>query len=108
MKIDTARERIYELQQYVNAYESYEPVDMKQIAVKVYAEQNNVQKVAASLNELGYRKEGRVVAGKRAQVKIESNDVTEMLNGKVDEDDRLHELVKKYLKQNRKRKGVRV
>ncbi|MEK4024465.1 hypothetical protein [Sporosarcina sp. FSL W7-1283] len=106
MKIDKARERIKDLQDYVDAYEGYEPGNVKQHAVKLYAETTNVQTVATSLNELGYRREGKLVAGKQAQVKIISNDVTEMLNGKAEEGDQLHLFVQKILNQNRKRKGI--
>lgn len=106
MKVDKVRERIEELQAYVNAYDAYEPNNMKQLAIKLYAETNNVSEVAKALNEQGYRKEGKLVAGKRAQVKINSNDVTDMLVSDVDPEDELHEIVKKVLNQNRRRKGV--
>lgn len=108
MKISEAKEQIERLQLYVSAYEEYEATTMKQIAVKTYAELNNVSKVTSRLNDLGYRKQGRVVAGKTKEVKLETNDVTDILNGPVDEGDQLHELVKKILRQNRKRKGVSV
>lgn len=108
MKVSEATEQIERLQLYVSAYEGYEATTMKQIAVKTYAELNNVSKVTSHLNDLGYRKQGRVVAGKTKEVKLETNDVTDILNGPVDEGDQLHELVKKILRQNRKRKGVSV
>lgn len=106
MKIENVRERIKELQAYVDAYDCYDPVGVEQMAVKLYAETNNVSAVAKALNELGYRKEGKLVAGKRAQVKLNSNDVTEMLIGEVDLVDELHEMVKKALNRNRRRKGI--
>ena len=106
MKIEKVRERIKELQAFVDAYEGYEPKNKKEHAVKLYAETTNVQAVAAALNELGYRKEGKLVAGKQAQVKIISNDVTDMLNEEVGEGDQLHPFVQKILNQNRKRKGI--
>jgi len=106
MKIEKVRERIKELEGYVHAYESYEPGNMKETAVKLYAELNNVSAVAEVLNAKGYRKEGKLVAGKRAQVKLDSNDVTGMLNSEVEADDLLHSIVKKVLNQNRKRKGI--
>ncbi len=108
MKIEQVKKRIIELQEYVAAYEQYEPKCMKQMAVLLYAELSNVQSVANALNEKGYRKEGKLVAGKRAQVKIISNDVTEILNSKVKDGDLLHPLVKKILNRNRKRKGILV
>lgn len=106
MKIEKVKEQIKELQEYVDAYESYVPQTMKQKAVKLYAESNNVSSVAKVLNEEGYRKDGKLVAGKRAKVKLNSNDITEMINEGVDPDDILHPKVKKVLNQNRRRKGI--
>lgn len=106
MKIEDAKERIKELQHYVNVYEDYEPQNVKQMAVKLYAELNNVNKVANKLNELGYRKDGKLLAGKRAKVKLNSNDVTKMILSEVEQEDQLHLIVKKILNKNRKRKGV--
>ena len=108
IKISEAKEQIERLQLYVSVYEEYEAATMKRIAVKKYAELSNVSKVTSHLNEEGYRKQGRIVAGKTKEVKLETNDVTDILNGPVDEGDQLHELVKKILRQNRKRKGVSV
>jgi len=106
VKIEDAKERIKELQHYVNVYEDYEPQNVKQMAVKLYAELNNVNQVATALNEKGYRKEGKLVAGKRAQVKFNSNDVTKMLISEVDNGDQLHPIVKRILNRNRRRKGI--
>lgn len=106
MKVEKARERIKELQEYVDAYDSYVPIGIKQRAVKLYAETNNVSAVAKALNAKGFRKEGKLVSGKRAQVKLTSNDITDELIGSVDPEDKLHEMVKKVLNQNRRRKGV--
>lgn len=106
MKIDKVRNRINELQEYVDAYDNYVPVGVKQMAIKLYAESNNVSAVAKELNELGFRKDGKLVAGKRAQVKLNSNDVTDLLVIKADPEDELHEMVRKVLNQNRRRKGI--
>lgn len=106
MKVEQAKERILFLQSYVDAYNSYTPEDMTEHAVKLYAELNNVQSVADALNAAGFRKEGKEVAGKRAQVKLISNDVTDMLTGEVGDGDQLHEIVKSILKKNRRRKGI--
>ena len=106
MKIEDAKERIKELQHYVNVYEDYEPQNVKQMSVKLYAELNNVNKVANKLNELGYRKDGKLLAGKRAKVKLNSNDVTKMILSEVEQEDQLHPIVKKILNKNRKRKGI--
>lgn len=106
MKIEDAKNLILELQEYVNVYEGYQPKNMKEMTIKLYAELNNVNEVAKALNEKGYRKEGKLVAGERAQVKLISNDVTEILNDDVTEGDQLHEIVKKVLNKNRRRKGI--
>ena len=106
MKIDKVKERIKELQHYVEVYEKYEPKTMKQMAIKLYAEFNNVSEVANVLNEKGYRKEGKLVAGKRAQVKLDSNDVTKMLNSDIEDGDQLHPIIKRVLNRNRRRKGI--
>ena len=106
MKIEKAKEVIQELQHYVDIYENYHPETIKQNAVKLYAELENVNEVAKTLNEMGYRKGGRIVAGKRRQVKLESNDITEILISDIDEGDLLHPIVKKALNRNRRRKGI--
>lgn len=106
MKVEDAKKTIEELQEYVNVYEKYEPTNMKEMAVKLYAELNNVNQVAKKLNEKGYRKEGKLVAGKRARVKLDSNDVTKMLISDVDDGDQLHPIVKRILNKNRRRKGI--
>ena len=106
MKVEQAKQLIQKYQEYVDAYENYHPSNMKQTAIKLYAELNNVSEVAHKLNDLGYRKDGKLVAGKRGQVKLISNDVTELLNSEVDPNDQLHPIVKKILNRNRRRKGV--
>lgn len=106
MKIDDAKQLVKDLQSYVEIYENYHPENIKESAIKFYAKVENVSTVARMLNEDGYRKEGKLVAGKRAQVKIESNDVTEILISKVEEGDLLHPIVKKALNRNRRRKGI--
>lgn len=106
MKVDKARELIIELENYVAAYEAYDPTDVKEMAIKLYSESNNVGVVAKELNELGYRKEGKLVAGKRKQVKYDSNDVTAMINTVPADDDVLHDKVRKMLNKNRRRKGI--
>lgn len=108
MKIEKARERIKHLQEYVDSYDQYQPKGMKEMAIKLYAELNNVSEVAKLLNDEGYRKEGKLVAGKRGQVKLISNDITDIINGEVAEEDHLHSEIKRILKQNRKRKGIQV
>lgn len=106
MKIDVARKRIVEYQEYVDAYENYHPANVTEEAVKLYAAYGNVKQVATELNELGYRKDGKLVAGQRMQVKLISNDVTGLLNGEIKAGDQLHGMVKKALNKNRRRKGI--
>lgn len=106
MKIEDVKRRIEEYQIYIDEYEKYQPDNMKEMAIKLYAELNSVNGVAKILNEKGYRKEGKLVAGKRAQVRLESNDVTEIINSKVEDGDQLHDIVKSILKRNRRRKGI--
>ncbi|WP_036689385.1 hypothetical protein [Paucisalibacillus globulus] len=103
MRIDKAKELIITLQEYVSVYEGYKPTNIKQEAIKLYAELENVGKVAKELNEKGYRKDGRPVAGKVRKVKLESNDVTEIIDSNIDDGDTLHEIVKKALKRNRRK-----
>lgn len=108
MRIDEAKEQIVLNQEFIDAYEKYDPQNVKQETVKLYAELGSVQKVAQKLNKLGRRKEGKLVAGKRAQVKYISNDVTILINDVVDDNDELHPMIKKTLNRNRKRKGISV
>lgn len=106
MKVEDAKKRIKEYQKYVNAYENYVPESITQMAVKLYAELNNVGAVAERLNELGYRKEGRLVAGKRREVKLYSNDVTALLISEPAADDEFHPMIIRILNKNRRRKGI--
>lgn len=106
MKIDEAKQLVDEMKEYIKIYESYNPESMKEEAIKLYAEVENVNAVATALNEKGYRKEGKLVAGKRAQVKLDSNDVTEILTSHIEDGDQLHPIVKKALNRNRRRKGI--
>lgn len=106
MKIEQAKKQIEELKKYVHVYENYQPNNMKQMAVKLYAEFNNVSEVANVLNEKGYRKEGKLVAGKRSQVKLNSNDVTKLINSEIDEGDQLHPIIKGISNRNRRRQGI--
>lgn len=106
MRIDEAKKQIILNQEFIDAYEKYDPQNVKQETVKLYAELGSVQKVAQELNKLGYRKEGKLVAGKRAQVKYISNDITNLINDVADDNDELHPMIQKILNRNRRRKGV--
>lgn len=106
MKIEEARELIEICQEYIDVYESYDPVTLKENAIKLYAEHQNVTIVTNTLNEMGFRKTGKLVAGKRAEVKFLSNDITKIIDSDIEPDDLLHPIVKRYLNRNRRRKGV--
>jgi len=106
MQIEKVEKRIGELQEYIDTYEIYQPVNMKEIAIRLYTEINNVNEVTNALNEKGYRKEGKLVAGKRIQVNLGINDVTAMLNCNIEDGDQLHPIVKKVLNKNKRRKGI--
>ncbi|MFD2628800.1 hypothetical protein [Oceanobacillus kapialis] len=103
MKVEKAKDLIEELNRYVSAYENYHPQNVKQEAIKLYAELENVGKVAKQLNKKGYTKDGKQVAGKVRQVKLDSNDVTQLLKQGPEDNDQLHIIVKKALSKNRQR-----
>lgn len=103
MRVEKARDLIKDLKKYVVAYENYHPQNVKQEAIKLYAELESVAKVAKELNARGYRKDGKPVAGMVRQIKLESNDVTKMLSNEIDENDKLHAIVKKSLNKKKRR-----
>ncbi|MCC2430682.1 hypothetical protein LKL81_26075 [Bacillus paranthracis] len=98
MKISEVRKRIKEYQEYLQLHNEYKPNDMKEHAIKLYAELQNVGKVATHLNEMGFRLEGKKEGN---QVKLTSNDVTALIDTKPDPNDKLHFIVRKALNKNR-------
>jgi hypothetical protein len=102
LKIEKVRKLVEEYQEYINLYENYQPQNMQQEAIKLYAELGTVDKVAKELNTRGFRKPGR----KGELIKLESNDVTEMIIKKPDNDP-FHEAVRKTLNRNRGKRGLR-
>jgi hypothetical protein len=98
MKVSEAKKKIEELQEYIDLYSRYFPTNMKEHAIKLYAELEHVGKVAEQLNHLGYRVPGRKEGTK---VKLTSNDVTGMIDTKPQPSDKLHLIVRKSLNTNR-------
>ncbi len=98
MKISEAKKRIKEYQEYLQLHNEYKPNDMKGYAIKLYAELQNVGKIANKLNEMGFRIEGKKGGN---QVKLTSNDVTALIDTKPDSNDKLHFIVRKTLNKNR-------
>ena len=92
MKIEEAKERIKELERYIELVEKYEPKTMEQEAIKLYVLLENVTKVTKELNEKGYKIENR---------KLVTTDVSKILKTKPK--DKLHELAHKMFKKNRRR-----
>lgn len=96
MQIEEAKKQIKELEDYIELVEGYDPTNMTEEAIKLYALYENVTKVTTLLNEMGYREGSR---------KLVTTDVSKILKGKpVDE---LHELVHKMFNRNKKRASRR-
>lgn len=92
MNIEQARNQIKELENFINMVENYEAHTFEKEAIKLYVLMENVNEVAAELNDKGYRVGNRKVIGK---------DVSDIIRTKpIDE---MHELAKKMFGKNRKR-----
>lgn len=92
MNIDEARNRIQELENYIQLVEHYKPITMEQEAIKLYALYENVTNVTKELNEKGYR------VGNR---KLLTTDISKILKSRPTDD--LHEVVHKMVQRNRGR-----
>lgn len=92
MKIEQAREEIKKLENYIEMIESYNPDTFEKEALLEYVLIENVNMVASTLNERGYRIGNRKVVGK---------DVSDIIRKK--ETDQIHKLAKKLFRMNRKR-----
>ncbi|TYR82130.1 hypothetical protein FZC66_00595 [Priestia megaterium] len=92
MNIEQARKEIERLGRYIWLVENYEVNSMETAAIKLYAENQNVSKIAAELNDLGYKVGGRKVA---------SSDVSAILQEKPK--DELHEIAQKLFKVSKKK-----
>lgn len=94
MNIEEARNQIKELENFITMVENYEADTFEKEAIKLYVLKENVNEVAAELNEKGYRVGNRKVIGK---------DVSNIIRFKTI--DKMHALAKKTFGKNRKRKG---
>lgn len=94
-EIDKLYNKIEEFQYYIDLYNSYEVTSFETAAIKYYAELGRVDHAAKKMNELGYR-----VPGARGPKKLNSNDVTAVLEGK--ELDEFHRVVKRMFIRSRK------
>jgi len=103
MKIDKVKEKIKEYQAHVEAYENYQPQNIKEEAIKLYAELMNVGEVAKELNRMGYRIDSKDFFGKDRGTtrKLISNDISAMIDTKAEEGDKLHGIIRKILNKNR-------
>lgn len=96
MNIEQARNRIKELENFIEMVENYNADTFEKEAVKLYVLTESVSKVAEELNDKGYRVGNRKVIGK---------DVSDILRSK-DEDD-LHALAKKMFSRNKNKASRR-
>lgn len=91
MKIEQAKERIKELENFIHMVENYHADTFEKETIKLYVLHENVSKVAAELNEKGYRVEKRKVIGK---------DVSDIIRSRPA--DAMHEMAKKMFGKNKK------
>lgn len=92
MSVDEAKEKIAELEQFIQLVEQYEPVTFEQHVVHLYVIHENVTTVMGILNERGYR------VGKR---KILTTDISNILRARPFDD--MHEMAVKMFRTNRRR-----
>jgi hypothetical protein len=92
LNIEQAREQIKRLEDYIDMVENYQPATFEQVAIKRYVIIESVNKVAAELNEEGYRMGNRKLVGK---------DITNIIHEKPKDD--MHQTAQKMFKANRKR-----
>jgi hypothetical protein len=92
LNIEQARKEIEKLERYIWLVENYEVNSLESAVIKMYAENQNVSKVAAGLHELGYKVGGR---------KVTSSDVSGILQEKPK--DELHEISQKMFKASKKK-----
>jgi nitrogen regulatory protein PII len=90
MKIDEAKERIVELESFIQALENYNADTFEKESLKLYVQLESVSKVADELNKKGYQ------IGNR---KVISKDVSDVIRSKpVDE---MHRMAKRIFKRKR-------
>ncbi|PHA31401.1 hypothetical protein [Bacillus wiedmannii] len=98
MNLQQAKDKVKELNDFIELASNYEVTSLETAIVYEYALENNVLKVAATLNEKGYRAQG--TKGPR---KLSSNDVSEVLKGKAI--DELHIIIKGMFEKNKRKVG---
>lgn len=91
MLIEDAKEKIKQLENYIETVENYSPETMEQEAVFLYVLLESVTKVTAELNKRGYR------IGNR---KLNTVDVSSIIKSKPG--DKIHEMAKRRFTRNKK------
>ncbi|MER2190636.1 MAG: hypothetical protein ABS951_06710 [Solibacillus sp.] len=92
MSIDEAKEKIEELEQFIQLVDQYEPVTFEQQVVYLYVIHENVTTVMGIVNERGYR------IGKR---KVLTTDISNILRARPT--DAMHEMAAGMFRTNRRR-----
>ncbi|MER2107444.1 MAG: hypothetical protein ABS949_10945 [Solibacillus sp.] len=92
MSIDEAKEKIEELEQFIQLVDQYEPVTFEQQVVYLYVIHENVTTVMGIVNERGYR------IGKR---KVLTTDISNILRARPFDD--MHEMAAGMFRTNRRR-----
>ncbi|PEJ53031.1 hypothetical protein CN676_10405 [Bacillus wiedmannii] len=99
MNLQQAKDSVEKWSHFIELVSNYEVNSLETEAIYEYALDNNVSNVAVKLNEKGHR-----IQGVRGPKKLNSNDVTEILQGEII--DELHSIIKNTLQKNqRKMKG---
>ncbi|MEH7650840.1 hypothetical protein [Bacillus safensis] len=96
MDIEQARNRIRELENYIEMLENYNADTFEREAIKLYVLTESVSKVATELNDKGYRVGNRKVIGK---------DVSDVIRSKAQDD--LHAVAKKMFSRNKNKASRR-
>lgn len=92
MRIEEAKERIKELQDFIEQIESYQADTLEKESIFLYVQLESVTKVAVELNKKGYK------VGNR---KVISKDVSDIIRQKPIDD--LHVMAKKLFNGNKGR-----
>lgn len=96
MEISEARERIKQLEEYIEMVEHYQADTYEKKVFKLYVLRENVTRITKELNEEGFR------IGNR---KLITKDISDLIRSKPT--DEMHELAKKLFNQNKKRSMLR-
>lgn len=96
MTVERAKEEVAELQNFIHLAENYKASTVEQFIIKEYAFLGSIAKVAAVLNQRGYRINNQLITQEQ---------VSEIIRGKAT--DELHKIIKtgylrKTLHQRRK------